>query len=151
MNTQSGKVVASFKAHPDDAQQEEENAEEDMDSIETVRFSIDYPWLAAGTTSGHLVIYDYEKGVKRHTCDHDGMAVIDCAWKTGSKSALYIMSACSDGAIRIWDARNGEPQQLYGGGGDQVFALCPIARNDELRLATACSGGAIRIFPFPAL
>ena len=75
--------------------------------MEVVKFAPDYPWVAAGTASGTLSIYDFESGSQRYVCYHDGMAVVRCLWmKMGDE--LCITSACIDGAIRIWDARSGD-------------------------------------------
>ena len=79
--------------------------------MEVVSFCKEFPWLAAGTSSGVVHIFDYEKSVLRHALDHGGNAVVRCFWKAHNNE-LYLFVACFDGAIRIWDAKSGTPHKV---------------------------------------
>ncbi|KAL3112966.1 hypothetical protein niasHT_013431 [Heterodera trifolii] len=118
------------------------------ESVEFVRFAPDgLNWLAVGTSAGYLTIFDWEKCSSRHECEHDGESVVSCAWLFGTDRSVSLISACIDGAIRIWDAKSGEPLALLLGAEEEIYYLC-VAKDGDGRifLFSACANGTVRIF-----
>ncbi|KAI1717108.1 WD domain, g-beta repeat domain-containing protein [Ditylenchus destructor] len=146
ISTQNCKVLATFGTKTqDDEDMDSEEAPAPKNSVECVRFLTEFPWLAVGTSGGTLTIYDIESGSERHGCDHDGMAVVNCDWRL-QENSIYIISVCIDGAVRVWDAKTGDPVMLLSGGGDEIFDFCVVDKDDKTKLFTACGSGFIRIF-----
>jgi len=116
-------------------------------SVESVKFAIQYPWLSVGTSGGFLSIYNYENMSLRHNCDHDGMAVVKSLW-ISINDLFCLVSACIDGCIRIWDAKTGHPLKLFSGGGDEIYHMVSIEKTNYCLLFSACSEGVIREFIF---
>ena len=134
----------------------EEDSSECENSVECVRFCPgDFPWLAVGTAGGHLSIFDWERRSSRYECDHDGEAVVSCIWRICANNSITLISACIDSAIRVWDAKSGEPLALMSGGGDEIFCLAKwessgsqsqALANHNSMLFTGCAGGLVRVF-----
>ena len=96
--------------------------------MECVRFAPGVlPWLAVGTASGVLAIFDWERRSMRYECGHDGKnleknlkinkklgeAVVSCIWRVSPvDSTISLISACIDSGIRVWDARSGQPKTV---------------------------------------
>ena len=60
---------------------------------------------------GTLKIWDLGNYNCRHICVHDG-GVVKLAWHD---TAPLVYTACTDGIIRVWDARSGEMLQALTG------------------------------------
>ncbi|TKR77934.1 hypothetical protein L596_018822 [Steinernema carpocapsae] len=149
INTDSGKIIRAVKPKMDESEKKSEETGEAMEvenSVETVTMCKDFPWLAVGTNNGFLTIFDLNTGMERHKCDHDGFTVVKCLFSKTADGAVQILSGCLDGAVRIWDARDGEALQVLSGGGSEIFDVITLEKDGARRVITACQEGVIRVF-----
>uniref|UniRef100_A0A915B3D9 Angio-associated migratory cell protein n=2 Tax=Parascaris univalens TaxID=6257 RepID=A0A915B3D9_PARUN len=153
ISTDIVKVLRIFNGCGDVAMRKEDgemDAEEGpSQSVECVRFcSVNEAWIAIGTNSGRLTIYDLNTGTARHTCEHDGRPVVACRfYRNIPDGTPLVLSACLDGVLRVWDARDGEPLVALGGGGDEIFDV--FLSEESRKVVTACANGKLRIFELP--
>lgn len=61
---------------------------------------------------GTLKIWDLSNYNCRHICPHDGGGVVKLIWHD---TAPLVYTACTDGVVRLWDARSGEMLQALTG------------------------------------
>ncbi|KAK0417082.1 hypothetical protein QR680_012824 [Steinernema hermaphroditum] len=149
INTDNGKIVRAVQPRKSNPEEEKEEQEEEMEvdnSVETVRLSKDHPWVAVGTNSGLLSIFDINSGIERHKCDHDGFTVVKCLFRNTADGGVHILSSCLDGAVRMWDARDGEPIKVLSGGGSEIFDVITVENEASAKIVTACQEGVIRVF-----
>lgn len=77
------------------------------------------PWAAAaGGMDGNLKIWDLANYTCRHVCQHEG-GIVRLKWHDWLP---LVYTACTDGVVRLWDARSG--QCLYQLTGHQVSLVC---------------------------
>jgi len=150
INTDTGKIIRAVKPVKENNDSQDKNAEDDEamevdNAVETVQMCKDHPWLAVGTNSGLLTIFDINSGIERLRCDHD-FTIVKCLYRKMADGAIHILSSCLDGAVRIWDARDGEPVKVLSGGGSEIFDLITIENGSSAKVVTACEGGVIRVF-----
>uniref|UniRef100_A0A1I7ZUW1 WD_REPEATS_REGION domain-containing protein n=1 Tax=Steinernema glaseri TaxID=37863 RepID=A0A1I7ZUW1_9BILA len=150
LNTDNGKIIRVLQPQKTGGdEKKDEEADEDMEvnnSVETVRLCQDHPWVAVGTNSGLLSIFDINTGIERHKCDHEGFTVVKCLFRKTADGGVHILSSCLDGAIRIWDARDGEPVKVLSGAGAEIFDVITVEHEASVKVVTACEGGVIRVF-----
>lgn len=133
IHTSTGKVVTTFNCA-------EENSEEE-NSVESCAFSYIQSSLAAtGTLTGKLSIWDVPTQTNRNTCQHTG-GVVKLKWDTTSP---LVYTACLDGVVRMWDARNGKCCSEWSGHQDALLDF-DISR-DGKTLVSASEDNSSRVF-----
>ncbi|KHN76755.1 Angio-associated migratory cell protein [Toxocara canis] len=153
VSTHTSKILKVFNPQDITARTKDEDAmdaqETSSNSIECVRFcDANESWLAIGTNSGRLAIYDFTTDTARYICEHDGRTVVACRfYRDPSDGAPLVLTACLDGVLRVWDARDGQPVATLCGGGDEIFDA--HLWEHSRRIVTACANGKVRIFALP--
>ncbi|XP_062588263.1 angio-associated migratory cell protein-like isoform X2 [Saccostrea cucullata] len=133
IHSTTGKVVTTFNCA-------EENSEEE-NSVESCAFSDSQSSLAAtGTLTGKLIIWDVPTQTNRNTCEHIG-GVVKVKWDTASP---LVYTACLDGVIRLWDARNGKCSSEWVGHQDALLDF--DLSNDGKTLVSVSEDNTARVF-----
>jgi len=138
-------------------------------SVEAVGFSTSNPnWCATGGVDGILKIWDLTNNAQcRQICnvqssegDNDTTTTTTT---TGGITQLrwhptlpLVYTSCSDGAVRIWDARNGTLMQVLTGHTDMINTLdcnfIPTNNNNNSGpmsiIVTGSDDKTIRVFEF---
>jgi len=107
LNSHTGKELGNFNigVNETDDVLMEEDTEGPINCIESVAFSPCGCYVAGASVNGNLCIWDISVQRLRHKCT--SMAgITKLIWDNIEPN--YIISACLDGVIRIWDHRNGE-------------------------------------------
>lgn len=102
VSTSTGKVVTTLKCSS--------NPEEE-DSVEAVGFCKTQDYLATGTLSGNLEIWDLPSKSVRNKCKHPN-GIVKLKWSTSSPVFYTI---CLDGCLRQFDGRNGALLKTFEG------------------------------------
>lgn len=120
------KVVASLRHYepPSNINDEDEEMELPM-SVEAVGFAssaVNPNWCATGGVDGVLKIWDLSKdGQCRQVCRHEAASSVGGITRLRWHPTLpLVFTSCSDGAIRLWDARNGTLLQTLTGHSDMI-------------------------------
>lgn len=61
-------------------------------------------WYLSGGMDGNLKIWDLGNYSCRHICQHDG-GIVRLEWHDWLP---LVYTACTDGVVRLWDARSGQ-------------------------------------------
>jgi WD40 repeat protein len=114
--------------------------------VNTVVFSPDGQWLAAGERSGHVQICELSTGtVVRRLTAHEH-------WVSGlafSADGAQLATADRRGAVTVWDLKTGLPRvELAGHDGSTVAGLA-ISRDGKL-LATGSHDRSVKLWELPS-
>jgi WD40 repeat protein/transcriptional regulator with XRE-family HTH domain len=116
----------------------------DTSGVLTVTVAADASWVAAGSGSGTVHIWDPATGHLEHRLvGHDG-AILALA---GTGDAATLASAGHDGTVRVWDLVGGQCRHILTGHPGEVNMLAMLPGG---RLASADSGGTVRIWDLQA-
>ena len=117
-----------------------QQARDERSSVECVGFSAAHPYLATGGTDGLAKVFDMHTTQVRHRLHHaDGQAVTRLKWR---QQVLY--TACTDGIVRLFDARSGECVKQVRGHSDAVLGL--DLGGAGAQLATASDDHTVRFY-----
>jgi angio-associated migratory cell protein len=143
------KVVASLR-HSDDAAVSSDGDELLPSSVEAVAFAGSNPtWCATGGMDGVLKVWDLANNAQcRHACRPDGAAggITRIQWHP---NLPVVFTSSTAGAVRLWDARNGQLLQTLTGGSAEVINDMSVQWLDGGKSAvvvTASDDGKVRIF-----
>ncbi|XP_005099957.1 angio-associated migratory cell protein [Aplysia californica] len=131
ISTVNGKVVATLKCTESDG---------DEDSVETVGFCKTHEYVATGTLSGNLEIWNLPSKSVRHRCDHP-YGIVKLRW---SASSPILYTVCLDGCVRQFDGRNGQLMRMWQGHSAGILDF-DIAR-DESFIVTASDDFTAKVF-----
>lgn len=115
--------------------------------LETVAFGQDpqFEFLATGTLTGAVSIWDVPRQMIRHHCAKSEDAVSGGITKmVWVKNQL--MTGCLDGSIQIYEGRTGERSQILTGNRAEVLDLCYNSK--ESLILTTSDDGTARIFKY---
>jgi ribosome assembly protein SQT1 len=87
------------------------------DSIESVGFCLQLPFCATGSLDGTAIVWDIKNRQQRCKLSHDA-GVVKVKWHP---TEPLLFTACIDGAMRLWDARNGALVRSWRGHQDQIL------------------------------
>lgn len=121
------KVVASLRHYevPASTMQQDDGDDEMVQlpmSVEAVGFALSNPnWCATGGVDGVLKIWDLtnDGGQCRQVCPPpgDSAGITRLQWHP---TLPLVLTCCADGAVRLWDARNGTLVKTMTGHGDII-------------------------------
>ena len=123
----SGKVTATLAGH--------------TASVEAAGLCDCAPYAASGGQDGVALVWDLHTASVRSTCGHGGEAptVSRLRWVAGTTT---LVTATTDGHVRLWDARTGQCPRTWHVHGDAVLDLwvdpggrCIVTGSDD---GTAC-------------
>ncbi|KAL3855153.1 hypothetical protein ACJMK2_014377 [Sinanodonta woodiana] len=126
ISSSTGKVIGTL----DCSQKGSEISDED--SVESVGFSHIHNYVATGTMSGDLSIWDVSTQVCRHTCKHEG-GIVKLSW---ARESPLVYSISLDKVIRLWDIRNGQPVASWTGHRDSILDFA-ISRDNNFLVSTS--------------
>ena len=118
-------------------------------SVETVAFSPgNSNWCATGGVDGVLKVWDLANdGQCRHVCRPEGITggITRLQWHP---SLALVFSSYTDGAVRLWDARNGQLLKTLTGSTEVLNDLCVQFTNGGKSsiVMTASDDGNLRVF-----
>ena len=107
-------VLTSFSGH--------------KDSIETVGFCAQLPFCASGSLDGTVIVFDFKSRQQRCKLQHPA-GVSKLRWHPREP---VLLTACLDGALRMWDARNGALVREWRGHQDQILDFCISSAGDKI-------------------
>lgn len=102
VSTVTGKVVATLECS---------KSNEEEDSVEAVGFCKSHDFLAIGTLSGNLEIWDLPSKTLRYKCQHP-YGIVKLKW---SPADPFIYTISLDGNVRCYDGRNGDLLKMWQG------------------------------------
>jgi len=140
INSQSGKVIATFEC----GKSSEANQEENNDSVESVSFSSVQSLFATGTVDGSIEIWDISTQMRRHVC-HQNSGISKLLWDKNNPYLLY--TAGLDGVLRIYDGRSGQLLNVKNGHNDHILDF--TVSSDSSFVLTASEDSSCRIFSLP--
>ncbi len=137
INSQNGKVVATFQCGTNTNTEEEDNS----DSVESVGFSSAQSLFASGTVNGSIEIWDISTQMRRHLCQQNS-GISKLLWDKNNPHLLY--TAGLDGVLRIYDGRSGQLQTVKNGHNDHIldFSLS----SDSSFVLTASEDSTCKLF-----
>ncbi|CAG2102511.1 unnamed protein product [Medioppia subpectinata] len=137
VNSQTGKVVATFQCSNGSADTEDEG----NDSVESVGLNSTLSVLATGTVEGSVDIWDMSTQIKRHSCKHES-GISKLLWDHNSPHVLY--TAGLDGVLNVYDTRSGEQIGAKRGHSNHILDLT-ISKDSTIAL-TASEDNTCKIF-----
>jgi len=99
--------------------------------------------VAAGTHTGHLLVYDRADGRLLHDIVAHPAAIIGLA---ASRDGRRLVSLPQEGAVRIWDGTSLRPIRFLGDSAPAFRTLAMALTPDGTRIVTANSDRAIRVW-----
>jgi WD40 repeat protein len=103
---------------------------EAVNGVECVAFAPEvFKFVSTGGLDHQVHIWEMSTGHLRVSLAHDG-GVVSMSWHP---SMPFLVTGCLDGAVRLWDGRNGECLQMFTGHAEMVTNV------------------ALHIMPFPLL
>lgn len=142
VNSVSGQVMKLFSIS---SQKNSSSQEEDGDDncVETLAFSPSLPYLAIGSGSGDLIIWDINKTSPRFSLSncHQGN-LIKVIWHPNTQHVLF--SSSVDGEVMWWDVRSGERLGSFLGHRSAILgtAITP----DGSKILTASADKTVRVY-----
>lgn len=116
-------------------------------SVEAIQFSPDGKWIAIAAMGGALSIWDSVEFKLRHACVHPA-GVTSLRWHP---TQPFVVTGCVDGAVRIWDYRNGALVAELTGNEDIVNSLdvrLVDGSQKDLLIVTGSEDTSVRLFSF---
>ncbi|XP_065187864.1 angio-associated migratory cell protein-like [Sycon ciliatum] len=109
--------------------------------IEAMVFSPqDGQYLATASLSGTMAVWDIARQTAVYTMPHPA-SVIRIRWMPQS---VFVVSACLDGIVRVWDVRSGQCVRDYLGHRDDILDM--VLSDTSKAVVSASSDGTVRIF-----
>ena len=116
--------------------------------IMDVQFSSDSQMLAVASRNCSASVWSHMEGDRykmRHALIHPGPVLL-IRWHPKKP---YIITACEDGAVRLFDARNGEKLHEFGGHTSLITGIAvKLLQNNTLMIITSSQDKTARIFDF---
>ncbi|OHS99364.1 WD repeat protein [Tritrichomonas foetus] len=113
-------------------------------SVEKVEFSYDDNYIAVASMGGAVTIWSPNDLKNRHALQHPG-GVTSLAWHP---KRPYVISACVDGAVRVWDARSGELMSEMHGHADVITGLDVYFDGNVLLIITSSEDTSVKLWVF---
>jgi WD40 repeat protein len=116
-------------------------------SVECIAFAPDNKWIAVASMGGMATVWSPIDFKLRHAMAHPA-GVLAVKWHP---SRHYIVTACADGAVRVWDIRNGALLSEMPEHEDVITAIDvrPVDGADgELMIVSASDDGTVRLCSF---
>jgi len=132
------RVIASFNHDHD---KDQNNAQVELSSVETVAFCDVMPFLATGGTDGTLKIFDLNTQACRQICKHED-TVVKVHFVPQSP---LVVSASSDGTCKLWDSRSASESAVLTSHSDMILDLA-VANNI---IITCADDHACRVAKLP--
>jgi WD40 repeat protein len=140
------KVVASLR-HYEHMPSSSDEEEEVPSSVEAVAFCKSNPnWCATGGANGVLKVHDLANhGQCRHVCRADGSeaGITRLHWHP---RLPLVFCSYTNGALRVWDARNGQLLQTYTGSANVINDMSVQFSGTSAVLVSASDDGSVRVF-----
>lgn len=112
VNSATGKVLAVYDcAGADD--------EDGSNSVETVGFCHTQNFLATGTVSGIMHIWDINTQQCRIRCEHEA-GIVGLRW---DRVSPLVYTSSLDGVVRLWDSRSGQVTSSWTGHTDSILGF----------------------------
>lgn len=134
INTNTGKVVATFPAGDVD------EAIGDTNSVESLEFSSSGSLAAVGSLNGLLSLWDVPSQKLRHRCRTEN-GIVKVKWDAVSN---LVCVAGLDGRIQLWDVRSGERSSTYEGHSKEILDF--DLSSDGNTILTSSGDETCRIF-----
>lgn len=118
-------------------------------SIESILFSPDGKYIAVGSMIGTATIWNSTNFEKRQTLEHPAGVT---SMKFHSKNLWLLITGCADGAIRLWDIRDGKNLETYTGNEDIVTGIDIKEIEDkdtDMFIISSSDDGTVRLFTYP--
>ncbi|KAI0204192.1 WD40-repeat-containing domain protein [Astrocystis sublimbata] len=128
------------------------------DGIESLTFSPNNPFLAAGSVDGSIAVYDTSRrfAIRRHIKSaHDEFSVVKVEFVTGSGDGWLLTSCGMDGVVRRWDIRGAAGASTesmvkewkgHRGDGEGGGVLGFVQGSTGERIVTAGDDGIVLVF-----
>ena len=116
-------------------------------SVEAIHFSPDQKWIGVASMGGTLSIWDANEFKMRHALLHPA-GVTSFKWHP---SRPFVITGCCDGAVRVWDIRNGECLATLTGNQDVVTDIdvrLVDGSKSDLLIVTSSEDQSVRLFSF---
>ena len=113
-------------------------------SIEKIEFSYDDKYIAVASMGGTVTIWNPNDLKIRHALQHP-KGVTSLSWHP---KMPYVISSCADGAVRVWDARNGELISEMYGHGDVITGLDTFYDGSVLLIVTSSDDTSVKLWVF---
>lgn len=134
VNTNTGKVVATFPAGDVD------ETIGDTNSVECLEFSPNQSMVAVGSLNGLLSIWDIPTQKLRHHCRAE-TGIVRVRWDSSSP---VVCLGGLDGRVQLWDSRSGQRLSTYEGHSSEILDL--DLSSDGNTILSASGDGTCRIF-----
>jgi WD40 repeat protein len=116
-------------------------------SVECIAFAPGNKWIAVASMGGAATVWSPIDFKLRHAMTHPA-GVIAVKWHP---SRPYLVTACADGAIRVWDIRNGALLSEMPGHEDVITAMDirPVDGADgDLMIVSASDDRTVKLWSF---
>jgi WD40 repeat protein len=115
--------------------------------VEAIASSVDTQKIAIASMGGTVTIWNAVDLKMRHALRHpEGITVLK--WHPVRP---FVVSACIDGAVRVWDMRNGEMLREMPGHEDVITAMdvrLVGGSDEELLIVTGSDDRTVKIWEF---
>ncbi|XP_070569921.1 angio-associated migratory cell protein-like [Ptychodera flava] len=133
LNSNTGKVIATFAAGP-------AASEDESNSVEAVAFCKSQPLVAVGSLNGIVGLWDIPTQIQRNQCKHEA-GIVRVVWDATNP---LVYTCCLDGVVRLWDGRSGQVVSKWTGHMGEILDMA-ITR-DGNSIVTASGDKTARVF-----
>ncbi|XP_013794706.1 angio-associated migratory cell protein-like isoform X2 [Limulus polyphemus] len=134
INTNSGKVLATFQCN------DKPGDEKSSNSVESVGFCSSLPLVATGTLSGTLFIWDIPTQTQRSAIQLQA-GIVKLLW---DNQLPLIYTSTLDGVVSLWDGRSGHSVTTWAGHCAEILDM--VLSRDGQTLITASEDKTCRVF-----
>ncbi|XP_076329006.1 angio-associated migratory cell protein isoform X2 [Tachypleus tridentatus] len=134
INSNSGKVLATFQCN------DKPGDEKSSNSVESVGFSYSFPLVAIGTLSGTLFIWDIPSQTQRSAIQLQS-GIVKLLWH---HQLPFIYTSTLDGVVSLWDGRSGHSVTTWAGHCAEILDM--ILSKDGQMLITASEDKTCRVY-----
>ncbi|KAH0786872.1 Angio-associated migratory cell protein [Histomonas meleagridis] len=123
------------------------NMDNGKNSIECIAFSPDNKWVATASMGCAATVWNPIDFQLRHALQHPG-GVTTLKWHP---KRPYIVTGCTDGSIRVWDARNGHLLKEMSGHRNVITAIDVRAvdgSDGDLMIISSSEDTSVKVWSF---